>query len=566
MGQQLIGYDVTDLPYAMDVMENATAPGGYCQVQLYTGLVPSPEARQQVFDAITATGHTISFPVTQVVNGVPVTSFNIRRDMPYEQYQWQFLIPLVVPLLVGGLVVFGITQINNISSALVPLLLIVGGIAITAIALLRKPAQAYIERGGKIPYLPSTILLEPATKKRTPELSDYEFVLINFASGYYFSKDYSREKQATAKKILELARQNKVKNIQLWNADDKAWAKFGYKASKQTVTLEKAEELLGLAKQEEVKQGRDPERPAITLVEYIPFKRLHRVRDLYFPSTIALENYLDTQQGPEPEVKKDLEIDFLAAPTIHDIDIGPGEIKFSVPTAGIWLLLAYDDKADKKTRILKSWLLSEIQDVNNNLDKGINYDVLKAATKKYTQLEKVNFKESLSNDKMAVLVEDNRNTRRCRFMQDGVMKEVFCYYIVQPARSKSTTLYASRIHPTEFIPATVEDDLDQIFKKKENAQIVVGLLESERSEVEAIDNYTEREQQARILGDEKTADIYKELTQDEKEHLKEIGSRMVELQFNSDSPEFLADTIISTGWRDKLDTVFQAAVDRVKGG
>ncbi len=39
-----------------------------------------------------------------------------------------------------------------------------------------------------------------------------------------------------------------------------------------------------------------------------------------------------------------------------------------------------------------------------------------------------------------------------------------------------------------------------------------------------------------------------------------------ELRFLPDSPEFLAETVSCTGCREKLDSVFQQAIARAKGG
>jgi hypothetical protein len=47
--------------------------------------------------------------------------------------QWQMLIPLIVPLVITGAVVFGIFKLGDITNALVPLILIAGGVTILVI-------------------------------------------------------------------------------------------------------------------------------------------------------------------------------------------------------------------------------------------------------------------------------------------------------------------------------------------------------------------------------------------------------------------------------------------------
>jgi len=65
-----------------------------------------------------------------------------------------------------GLVAFGITKIETITKALVPIILIsIGGLIVLA-AVLSKPATKYIERGGKVPYLPSNKIANKFTDRR----------------------------------------------------------------------------------------------------------------------------------------------------------------------------------------------------------------------------------------------------------------------------------------------------------------------------------------------------------------------------------------------------------------
>lgn len=172
MGTSLLAYDQDELAIALEAMELDTKPGGWVRLDICTEEMPSQGMLDQVYAEILATGHTITPPTASIIDGVPTTSFALRRDLPYEQYFWPAIIGALVPLAVIGTIVYGLTKIGDISNALAPLLLIGGGIIIVSLALLRQPATAYVERGGKVPYLPSTEPLVanlPATKGPTPE-------------------------------------------------------------------------------------------------------------------------------------------------------------------------------------------------------------------------------------------------------------------------------------------------------------------------------------------------------------------------------------------------------------
>jgi len=56
--------------------------------------------------------------------------------------QWQLIIPLLVPLVVVGAVVFGIFKIEDITKALVPLILVLGGVIVLVLAVGKEPITA----------------------------------------------------------------------------------------------------------------------------------------------------------------------------------------------------------------------------------------------------------------------------------------------------------------------------------------------------------------------------------------------------------------------------------------
>ena len=80
--------------------------------------------------------------------------------------------------------------------------------------------------------------------------------------------------------------------------------------------------------------------------------------------------------------------------------------------------------------------------------------------------------------------------------------------------------------------------------------------------------YKEREGMARSLGDEKTAKLYEHIGGEERHHEEEEAKRLGEvtagMSFIPDSAEYLSQTIDDTGWRDKIDAAFQAAIERTR--
>jgi hypothetical protein len=61
-------------------------------------------------------------------------------------FAWAALIPLVVPLVITGAVVFGIFKLQDITKALVPLVLVVGGVIVLILAVGREPVTEAIRK------------------------------------------------------------------------------------------------------------------------------------------------------------------------------------------------------------------------------------------------------------------------------------------------------------------------------------------------------------------------------------------------------------------------------------
>jgi len=153
---EIVGYSQSELASGLELMEAGIDYGEKARVTLCTEALPDEAQLAEMYLGMLSTGHHVSYPTASVVDGIPTTEFVIKKGSPF----WPLIIPLIVPVLTLGLVTFGITKIESITKALVPIILIsLGGLIVLA-AVISKPATkvatAYIERGGKVPYLPST--------------------------------------------------------------------------------------------------------------------------------------------------------------------------------------------------------------------------------------------------------------------------------------------------------------------------------------------------------------------------------------------------------------------------
>ena len=149
--QEIFGYSQSELATALTLMEDSMGMGQKARITLCTEGMPTEEELDQMFQGMKGTGCHLSRPTAGLVEGIPTTEFVLRKGSP----QWQIIIPLLIPLFTIGLVAWGITRIESITKALVPLMLIgFGGLILLAITL-RKPAERIAERVGA-KYLPRT--------------------------------------------------------------------------------------------------------------------------------------------------------------------------------------------------------------------------------------------------------------------------------------------------------------------------------------------------------------------------------------------------------------------------
>lgn len=147
---EIVGYSREDLATALEVMESSINMGEKVRLTICTEALPTEEELAYMFLGMVEAGCHISRPSAQIIQGIPTTKFLLQKGSP----QWQVIIPILVPLFIIGLIAFGIAKIEEISKALLPLL-ITSAVGLVALALIvRRPAEKYLERGGK--YLPET--------------------------------------------------------------------------------------------------------------------------------------------------------------------------------------------------------------------------------------------------------------------------------------------------------------------------------------------------------------------------------------------------------------------------
>lgn len=166
--KEITGYGINDLAIALQAMEDSLPVGGKAKITLCTDRLLITDELASLYAEMKFLGEHTSFPEASIIDGVPVTSFIIRKGSP----QWALIIGVLPTVLIVGLIAFAITRLTQIANFVIPVLLIAGISGIVIAGLLARPAErvatAYISKGGPklLPatkkYLPSTV---PVSKK-----------------------------------------------------------------------------------------------------------------------------------------------------------------------------------------------------------------------------------------------------------------------------------------------------------------------------------------------------------------------------------------------------------------
>ena len=150
--KEIVGYSEEEFGNALALMEDSMNLGQKARISLCTEALPTEEELAEIYLGMVGTGCHLSYPTAMLIEGIPTTKFVLEKGSP----QWQIIIPILIPLFTIGLIAWGIAKLPDISKALMPLILVsFSGLIILAVVL-RRPVEKYIERGGKIPLLPST--------------------------------------------------------------------------------------------------------------------------------------------------------------------------------------------------------------------------------------------------------------------------------------------------------------------------------------------------------------------------------------------------------------------------
>ena len=147
----LQGHTEEELAYGLSLMDSITDPGDKIEVSIVSTDIPTEEELAHFVIEAARTGIEISFPNVEVIDGWPTTTFIITKAEGAAPGTTGFpvaaLIAIIPTVLIAGLVGFGLFKIEDITKALVPILLItLGGLIILAGVLTRKPV---VEAAGK---------------------------------------------------------------------------------------------------------------------------------------------------------------------------------------------------------------------------------------------------------------------------------------------------------------------------------------------------------------------------------------------------------------------------------
>ncbi len=140
----VIGKSVDELAYCLNAMEISLNQGQHVNVQLNTDTKPTDEELTTMYNSMVALGFHTTKPIAKQVGGIASTEFVLRKGSP----QWALLIALIPTALVIGLITFGITRIESISKAILPITLVAIGGAVLIVGLATR--KHVIELAGPV--------------------------------------------------------------------------------------------------------------------------------------------------------------------------------------------------------------------------------------------------------------------------------------------------------------------------------------------------------------------------------------------------------------------------------
>lgn len=133
----MIGYTLQELEDKLVAMEDSLPYKGKALLEFCTDTLPTAEDLL-IFDAeLIVAGFKASKATAEIMGDVAVTTLVLQKGSPI----WAALIGVLPLAIVGGLITFGITRLPQITSALLPIILAGGGVAVMIAGLLARPAE-----------------------------------------------------------------------------------------------------------------------------------------------------------------------------------------------------------------------------------------------------------------------------------------------------------------------------------------------------------------------------------------------------------------------------------------
>jgi len=145
--REIVGTTPGELADALNQMEDSLKVGGKALAKIYSTNALSASQLTEVQDEMINLGFHLDGPITQTLGEVNKVEMRLIKGSP----QWAVLLslPVIMTVLIGGLLVFGIMNIETITKAILPITLILVGGLIAGLALMRKPAAVAAELAAK---------------------------------------------------------------------------------------------------------------------------------------------------------------------------------------------------------------------------------------------------------------------------------------------------------------------------------------------------------------------------------------------------------------------------------
>jgi hypothetical protein len=145
--KSITGYTVQELGADLVAMEESLPHGGKALLEFCTETLPTADELVNFHIGLLEAGFHTSTPTAEIISGIPTTTLVLQKGSPI----WMALIGVLPLAIIGGLITFGITRLEAITKALIPILLIgFGGIVLLA-GILARPAErvaaAYLPAG-----------------------------------------------------------------------------------------------------------------------------------------------------------------------------------------------------------------------------------------------------------------------------------------------------------------------------------------------------------------------------------------------------------------------------------